>query len=312
VAKGDAVNPQAQAVLDGRRAAGGLPVWQLSAEENRAAFGPVRELIGPGPSVASVSDLVIPGQAGEIPARLYSPVPASDSPAVIVYYHGGGWVIGSVDDWDAVCRALAVASGCTLVSVGYRLAPENPFPAAADDAYDAYAWAAGPALGAGKPMVVAGDSAGGNLAAVTALRAAGASSPALQVLVYPVVDCDLDRKSMHDYGGTEFIINRPDMAWFWDQYVPDPAARRDPRASPLHAPSLAGLPPAYLVTAEHDPLRDEGFEYAERLRAAGVPVMHRHYGSQIHGFYTMVNVMDDADRAVADTAQAIRQAVGAP
>jgi acetyl esterase len=314
VTKGDAINPQAQAVLDGRNAAGVPPIWQLSAQENRAGFEPVREAIGPGPSVASVSDLVIAGQAGEIPARVYSPVAPADSPAVIVYYHGGGWVVGSVDDWDAVCRALAVASGCTLVSVDYRLAPENPFPAAVDDAYDAYTWAAGPALAADKPMVIAGDSAGGNLAAVTSLRAlhSGAPLPALQVLIYPVVDCDLDRKSMHEYGGTEFIINGPDMEWFWDQYLPDPAARRNPYASPLRAPSLASLPPAYVVTAEHDPLRDEGFEYVERLRAAAVPVTHRHYGSQIHGFYTMVNLIDDADRAVADTGRAIRQAVGAP
>jgi acetyl esterase len=131
------------------------------------------------------------------------------------------------------------------------------------------------------------------------------------VLIYPVVDCDLDRKSYHEYGGTEFIVNRPDMEWFWDQYAPDEATRRNPYASPMRAPSLAGLPPAYVVTAEHDPLRDEGFAYVERLTAAGVPVNHRHYGSQIHGFYTMVNVMDDADRAVADTGRAIREAVGA-
>jgi acetyl esterase len=305
-----AINPQAQAVLDGRRAAGAPPAWQLTAEENRAGFGPVRELIGPGPFVASVRDVLIPGQAGNIPARVYEPGP--DSPATVVYYHGGGWVIGSVDDWDAVCRALAVASGCTLVSVDYRLAPEHVFPAAADDAYDAFAWARSQ-IGAGRPMVVAGDSAGGNLAAVTAQRALhnGGLSPVLQVLIYPVVDCDLDRKSYHEYGGTDFIVNRPDMEWFWNQYAPDEATRRNPYASPMRAPSLAGLPPAYVVTAEHDPLRDEGFAYVERLSAAGVPVNHRHYGSQIHGFYTMVNVMDDADRAVADTGRAIREAVGA-
>ncbi len=318
-----AINPQAQAVLDGRRAAGAPPVWQLTAQENRAGFGPVRDLIGPGPLVASVRDVLIPGQAGNIPARVYEPGPGS--PATIVYYHGGGWVIGSVDDWDAVCRALAVAAGCTLVSVDYRLAPEHVFPAAADDAYDAFTWVAASEFGAGKPMVVAGDSAGGNLAAVTALRllhagrgGEGGSSPlgdaaplpALQVLIYPVVDCDLDRKSYHEYGGTEFIVNRPDMEWFWDQYAPDEATRRNPYASPLGAPSLSGLPPAYVVTAEHDPLRDEGFAYVERLSAAGVPVRHRHYGSQIHGFYTMVNVMDDADHAVAATGRAIREAVG--
>jgi len=301
------IDSQAQAVLDGRRAAGVPPVWQLTAEENRAGFGPVRELIGPGPSMASVRDILIPGRAGEIPARVYSPPPApGGSPATVVFYHGGGWVIGSVDDWDAVCRSLALRSGCTLVSVDYRLAPEHAFPAAADDAYDAFVWAQSAEYG-GKPVVLAGDSAGGNLAAVTALRAlhAGDRMPVMQVLIYPVVDCDLDRGSYHEFEGTEFIVNRPDMEWFWTQYAPDEATRRNPYASPLRAPSLAGLPPAYVVTAGHDPLRDEGFAYAERLLAAGVPVKHRHYPSQIHGFYTLVNVLHDADRAVADTAQQI-------
>jgi acetyl esterase len=258
--------------------------------------------------MASVRDILIPGRAGEIPARVYSPPPApGGSPVTIVFYHGGGWVIGSVDDWDAVCRSLALRSGCTLVSVDYRLAPEHAFPAAADDAYDAFVWVQSAEYGT-KPVVVAGDSAGGNLAAVTALRAlhAGDRMPVMQVLIYPVVDCDLDRGSYHEFAGSEFIVNRPDMEWFWAQYAPDEATRRNPYASPLRAPSLAGLPPAYVVTAGHDPLRDEGFAYAERLLAAGVPVQHRHYPSQIHGFYTMVNVLHDADRAVADTAQQIR------
>ena len=160
--------------------------------------------------------------------------------------------------------------------------------------------------------MVAGDSAGGNLAAVSALRARDSGGPriALQVLVYPVTDCDLDRRSYHEYDGDELIVNRRDMAWFWDHYAPDPAARVNPYASPLRASDLAGLPPAYVVTAEHDPLRDEGFAYADRLRAARVPVEHRHYGSQIHGFFTFVNLLDDADKAVAEAGAAIRSAVG--
>ena len=168
-------------------------------------------------------------------------------------------------------------------------------------------------LAAGRPIVVAGDSAGGNLALVTALRARDAGGPALamQLLVYPVADCDLDRRSYHEYDGDEFIVNRGDMVWFWDHYAPDPAARVNPYASPLRAGDLTGLPPAYVITAEHDPLRDEGFECAERLRAARVPVEHRHFGSQIHGFFTFVNLLDDADRAVADAGLAIRAAVGA-
>jgi acetyl esterase len=303
------VNPQARKVLDGRAAAGVPPTWEQTPEEVRAGFGPVREMIGPGPEVGSVRDIEIPGQAGGMHARVYEPVAAP--PGTVVYYHGGGWVLGSVDDWDAVTRALAVASGCRLVSVDYRLAPEHRFPAAIDDAFDALVWV-GSTLAGGRPLVVAGDSAGGNLAAVAALRARDAAGPALalQLLVYPVTDHDVDRPSYRSYDGREFIINRADMVWFWDHYTPDPAARSNPYASPLRATDLSGLPPAYIVTAEHDPLRDEGFGYADRLRAARVPVEHRHYGSQIHGFFTMVNVIDDADKAVAEAGSAIRAAVG--
>jgi acetyl esterase len=303
------VNPQAREVLDGRAAAGVPPTWEQTPSQVREGFAPVREAIGPGPEVASVRDIEIPVQAGGIHARVYEPV--TDPPGTVVYYHGGGWVLGSVDDWDAVTRALAVASGCRLVSVDYRLAPEHRFPAAVDDAYDALAWV-GSSLADRQPLVVAGDSAGGNLAAVAALRARDTSGPALalQVLVYPVTDHDVDRPSYRSYDGREFIVNRGDMVWFWDHYAPDAAARSNPYASPLRAPDLSGLPAAYMVTAEHDPLRDEGFAYADRLRAARVPVEHRHYGSQIHGFFTMVNVLDDADKAVAETGLAIRGAVG--
>jgi acetyl esterase len=245
-----------------------------------------------------------------MPARVYSPSPAARG--LVVYYHGGGWVVGTLDGWDSPLRGLAVASGCDVVSVDYRLAPEHVFPAAADDAYDALAWAASASgLAAGRPIVVAGDSAGGNLAAVSALRARDSGGPhvALQVLVYPVADCDLDRRSYRECDGDELIVNRRDMVWFWDHYAADPASRSNPYASPLRAPSLSGLPPVYLVTAEHDPLRDEGFAYADRLRAARVPVEHRHYGSQIHGFFTFTGVLDDADKAVAEAGSAIRSAV---
>lgn len=304
------VHPQAQHLLDGKAASGAPPLWELTPGEARAGVAANAALIGAGPDVASVRDIVIPSQAGGIPARVYSP--SADAPGVVVYYHGGGWVIGSVDQWDASCRALAVASGCDVVSVEYRLAPEHIFPAAADDAFDAVVWVASVAgLAAGRPIIVAGDSAGGNLAAVTALRGRDAGGPAiaLQVLVYPVTDSDLDRRSYHEYAGTELILNRGDMVWFWDHYAPDPDARVSPDAAPLRATDLAGLPPAYVLTAEHDPLRDEGFAYAERLQAARVPVEHRHFGSQIHGFFTFVNLLDDADRAVTEAGAAIRAAV---
>jgi len=305
---GHSVHPQAQLILDGKAAAGGPPIWELSPDEARAVVEANNAMIGAGPEVASVRDIVIPSQAGGMPARVYSP--AADAPGVVVYFHGGGWVFGSLDGWDASVRALAVASGCDVVSVDYRLAPEHVFPAAADDAYDALVWAASE-LAAGRPVVVAGDSAGGNLAAVSAIRARDFGGPpiALQVLVYPVVDCDLDRRSYRECDGDELILNRRDMIWFWDHYAPDPAARVNPYASPLRATSLTGLPPAYVVTAEHDPLRDEGFGYADRLRAARVPVEHRHYGSQIHAFFTFTGVLDDADKAVAEAGSAIRSAL---
>jgi acetyl esterase len=309
---GVSVHPQAQQILDGKAAAGEPPNWELTPDEARAAVEANTAMIPAGPDLEYVRDIVIPSQAGGLPARLYSP--SSSAPGLVVYYHGGGWVFGSLDGWDASARALAVASGCDVVSVDYRLAPEHVFPAAADDAYDALVWAAstsGPAQG--RPIVVAGDSAGGNLAAVAALRARDFGGPplALQVLVYPVVDSNLDRRSYREYDGDEFFLNRRDMIWFWDHYAPDPAARVNPYASPLRASSLSGLPPAYLVSAEHDPLRDEAFAYADRLRAARIPVEHRHFGSQIHAFFTFTGVLDDADKAVSEVGAAIRSAVDA-
>jgi acetyl esterase len=304
----DSIHPQAQQILDGKAAADGPPLWELTPEEGRAVVAANNAAIGAGPAVASVRDIVVPGQAGGIPARVYSP--AAGAPGVVVYYHGGGWVLGSVDEWDASVRALAVASGCDVLSVDYRLAPEHVFPAAVDDAYDALVWAA-ESLADGRPLVAAGDSAGGNLATVCALRARDTGGPALalQLLVYPVTDHDLDRKSYHKYDGNELILNRRDMVWFWEHYAPDPAARANPYASPQRATDLSGLPPAYIVSAEHDPLRDEVFAYADRLRTAGVPVEHQHYGEQIHAFFTFVNLLDDADKAVSEAGAAIRAAV---
>ena len=307
---GASVHPQAQQILDGKAASGAPPRWELTPAEARAGVEANNAMIPAGPDLESVRDIVIHSQAGGMPARLYSP--SSSAPGLVVYYHGGGWVVGSLDGWDSSVRTLAVASGCDVVSVDYRLAPEHVFPAAADDAFDALVWAASAAgLADGRPVVVAGDSAGGNLAAVAALRSRDFGGPpiALQVLVYPVTDCDLDRRSYREYDGDEYIVNRRDMAWFWDRYAPDTGTRVNPYASPLRAPSLADLPPAYVVTAEHDPLRDEGFAYADRLRAARVPVEHRHYGSQIHAFFTFTGVLDDADKAVTEAGAAVRAAV---
>jgi acetyl esterase/lipase len=301
------MHPQAQEFLAGLAAEEAPPLHELSVEEARALPGIVAEMIGSGPGIANVRDIEIPVASGTVPARVYDPV--EDPPGTVVYFHGGGWVFGTLDDWDAVCRALAVESECRLVSVHYRLAPEHRFPAAADDAYDAFVWAA-ENLGAGGKTVVAGDSAGGNLSAVVALRARDEGGPeiALQVLVYPVVDHDFTTGSYLEHGESALLLDKAGMMWFWGHYAPDVEVRSHPHASPLRAADHSGLPPAHVVIAEFDPLRDEGLEYAAKLEAAGVPVTVRRYDDQIHGFFGMINMMESADTAVAEAGAAIRAA----
>jgi acetyl esterase len=235
------MHPQAQGLLAAMAEEGAPPLYELPLEQAKAVTSVIAELIGPGPDVASVRDIEIPVAAGAVPARVYEPVAVP--PGTIVYYHGGGWVIGCVDDWDAVCRTLAVQSGCRVVSVEYRLAPEHRFPAAADDSYDSFLWVAHN-LAEGRPVIVAGDSAGGNLAAVVALRARDEGGPpiALQVLVYPVVDHDFTKASYEQHGAGGLILNTVEMEWFWDHYAPDVATRSHPHASPLLATDHSKLP----------------------------------------------------------------------
>jgi acetyl esterase len=302
-----AFDAQTQQLLDAWTGSGAPPLVTVTPEEARTPPVTFEQMIGPGPPVHAVRDIEIPGPAGPIPARVYEPVP--DMRGTVVYFHGGGWVLGTLGDFDAVCRMLALASGARVVSVDYRLAPEHRFPAASDDAFAALRWIAD--RHSGEPVVVAGDSAGGNLAAVSALRAREAGGPdvALQVLVYPVVDCDLTRPSYLECAGSDFILNRAEMAWFWDHYVPDEGERAHPYASPIRASSLEGLPPAYIVIAHHDPLRDKGLAYAAALEAAGVPVTLARHDDQIHAFFVLVNLLDCADRAVAEAGAAIRDAL---
>jgi acetyl esterase len=303
------LHPDAQRFLDMVAEADAPPLTSMTPDEARAGSAFFVDLIGPGPEVAAVRDIEIPGPSGAIPARVYKPVP--DPVGTVVYYHGGGFVLGCLDEFDAVCQALAVASGARVVSVDYRLAPEHRFPAAVDDAFAALVGVA--ERHPGDPIVVAGDSAGGNLAAVSALRAREAGGPeiALQVLVYPVVDCDLTRPSYLECSGSDLFLNMAEVVWFWDHYVPDPAEREHPYVSPIRATDLRGLPPAYVVVAGHDPLRDEGLAYAAALESAGVPVTVASYDDQIHAFFWLVNVMESADRAVADAGAAIRSAMAA-
>jgi acetyl esterase len=303
------LHPDARQFLDVIAESGAPPLISMTPDEAREGSAFFVELIGAGPDVAVVRDIEIPGPNGAIPARVYEPVP--DPFGTVVYYHGGGWVLGCLDEFDAVCQALAVASGARVVSVDYRLAPEHRFPAAADDAFAALVQIA--ARHPGEPIVVAGDSAGGNLAAVSALRARETGGPeiALQVLVYPVVDCDFTRPSYVECSGRDLFLNTAELVWFWDHYAPDEADREHPYASPIRAADLAGLPPAYIVVAQHDPLRDEGLAYASALESAGVPVTVARYEDQIHAFFWLVNVMESADRAVAEAGAAIRDAVTA-
>ncbi|MFG6192174.1 alpha/beta hydrolase [Nonomuraea sp. JJY05] len=283
--------------------AGGKPLHEMTPEEARAMGGALGELYGKGPEMARVEEAVIrAADGGSFGARVL--VPAEDPRAVIVYYHGGGWVIGGLDEFDTLGRTLAHRTGCAVVLVDYRLAPEHRYPVAARDAYDALCWAA--AKEPDLPLIVAGDSAGGNLAAVVAQRSRDEGGPAiaLQVLVYPVTDCDLDNASYTD-PANQLMLDRDSMVWFWDHYAPDPATRANADASPLRAGDLSGLPPAVVLTAEHDVLRDEGEAYAERLREAGVPVLSRRFEGQMHVFFTMVNVLPGSAEAITMVAEAI-------
>jgi acetyl esterase len=283
--------------------AGGKPLHEMTPEEARAMGGALGDLYGKGPEMARVEDVVIQAaDGGSFGARVLAPV--EDPRAVIVYYHGGGWVIGALDEFDTLGRTLAHRTGCTVVLVDYRLAPEHRYPVAARDAYDALCWAA--AKEPDLPIIVAGDSAGGNLSAVVAQRGRDEGGPAiaLQVLVYPVTDHDLDNASYTD-PANQLMLSRDSMIWFWDHYAPDPATRANADASPLRARDLSGLPPAVVLTAEHDVLRDEGEAYARRLREAGVPVLFKRFEGQMHAFFTMVNVLPGSAAAIAMVVEAI-------
>ena len=250
--------------------------------------------------------------ASGIQLRLYRP-PVQSSDAIVLYLHGGGWVLGDIEGFDDFCRRFSAASGLILASLEYRLAPEHPFPAALDDSIEALSWIGehANALGADpKKIVVMGSSAGGNLAAVlAATEGIGQDSPIVhQVLIYPVLDSRLEHPSFTENATGMYLTSRQ-MRWYWDQYVPDPADRADPRVSPAHTPSLAGLPSATVVVAEHDPLRDEGREYAARLKADGVAVEFLEFPGQIHGFLAMSGVIGGAEEALDLVARHVSSAV---
>jgi acetyl esterase len=303
------LDPQARFVLDQLAAAGAPQLHEMSPAEARKAFEAM-QLPVPGETVARVENRVLPGPAGEVPARLYVPAGAPERSPGVVYFHGGGWVIGSPDTHDTLCAALANRTGARVLSVDYRLAPEHRFPAAAEDCYAATCWIAehGDAFDVDATrLAVAGDSAGGNLAAVVALMARDREGPRLrhQVLLYPVTDHDFDTPSYLE-NAEGYLLTRDAMRWFWNHYVPDPARRDEPYAAPLRAEKLSGLPPATVVTAEFDPLRDEGEAYAGRLRDAGVAVESIRYDGMIHGFVQLLAVFDAARQAVDGLGERLR------
>jgi acetyl esterase len=293
---------------------GGRPLDELTPEEARGFMAMLADLSGPGPEVERAYDVELAAaDGGSFTVRVL--VPAGDIGALVVYYHGGGWVIGNVDEYDNLARTLANRLHAAVVNVDYRLAPEHRYPAAADDAWTALQWAhteAAEIAGGPVPLIVMGDSAGGNLSAVVAQKARDAGGPELaaQVLIYPVTDADLDNDSFTD-PANQLMLTREGMIWFWDHYAPDLASRANPDASPLRASDFAGLPPAIVVTAEHDVLREEGEAYAERLRAAGVPVVHRRFPGQMHGFFPMVNVLPGSADAIAYVTEQLSRQIGA-
>ena len=302
-----ALHPQARALLQQAADSGLPPLNELDPPAAREQAAAMNEFVGDGPELPRVEELSIPTSSGSVGGRRYDP---GDPAGTVLWFHGGGWVIGDLESHDAMCRLLALESGCEVIAVHYRRAPEHPFPAPLEDCWDALRWASDHA--GRRPLVVGGDSAGGNLAAVCALRARDRGGPALtlQVLVYPVTDCDLSTSSYGQYGaGAETYLTTDEMTWFWDQYIPDEDRRSDPEASPVRAEEHSGLAAALVVTAEHDPLRDDGLAYAHVLRDAGVPVSHHHYDDMIHSFFALVNLLERGNQAVRQAGREIAAAV---
>lgn len=310
------LHPQAQAFIDLLLQRSVPPTHTLSPVDARAFYRERRSVTQPSPGeVAEVRELSAPGPHGAIPLRLYRPLGTqrADVLPVLVYYHGGGWTIGDLDTHDTLCRELANLSGCAVVAVDYRMGPEHRFPAAVDDVLAATRWvrkeAGALGLDAGR-LAVGGDSAGGNLAAVVAIAArdAGDLPIAFQLLIYPATDMRRVHPS-HTSNGQGYVLTSDTIKYFHDHYITDPTHDLDWRASPLLHPDLSRLPPALVLTAGYDPLRDEGLDYARALTAAGNRAVYVCFERQIHGFITMGRLIDEANAAVALCAGELQRAL---
>ena len=291
--------------------AGGKPFEEMTPEEAREMF--TVAFAAPGTGLTTIEDITIAGPGGPLALRIHRP-PAAGPLPVLVFFHGGGWVVGDFSTHDFACQELARLTPCILVSVDYRLSPETRFPGPVDDCYAATEWASQNAAALGAlpdPVAVGGDSAGGHLAAAVALRARDNGLPlALQLLIYPVTDAACDTASYTEFANG-FVLTRLAMLWFWEHFLGPGGDAAHPEASPLRAPDLAGVAPAYVLTAECDVLRDEGERYADRLRAAGVATHSYRYPGQLHGFSTVVGAFDATAVSHELLADALRSAFAA-
>ncbi|WP_018681758.1 alpha/beta hydrolase [Actinokineospora enzanensis] len=307
------LDPQFERYRERRAERRVTPLYEMTLQQARDEdLRSIRDAAGVPEAVAAVEERVVPGPGGELALRVYRPGAAGPSP-VLVYFFGGGWTLGTIDTADAICRRLTNAAGCATVAVGYRLAPEHKFPAAVDDCHATVRWVVAYAAELGidpDRVAVGGDSAGGNLAAAVAL-AARESGPLLvhQLLVYPNTEYGSDTESMRD-NTDRYLFNRESVAWYWNNYLADPADGADPLASPMRAADHSGLPPATIITAEYDPLRDEGERYAARLSDAGVPTHLTRFPGMAHGFFAMFGELPAAAEAVSLAATRLRAAFG--
>jgi acetyl esterase len=311
ITRSEGLHPEVRALLEMMDAQAAPPLETLDPVTARTGRVEAMKMLGGAlDALGRVEDLSVPGPGGDVPVRVYATERGGVCPA-LVYFHGGGFVFGNLDTHDAVCRALAKDSGAVVISVDYRLAPEHKFPAAVDDSHSATRWVADNATALGidaGSIAVGGDSAGGNLATVVAMRCRDAGGPPLasQVLIYPVTNASSFATDSHRELKEGYFLTRAAMDWFTGHYLPSADLARHPEVSPLLAPDLRGLPPALVITAEFDPLRDEGEAYAQRLRQAGVPVTVSRYPGMIHGFVSMRGVLTGGRQAIHEAAEFTR------
>ena len=305
------VDPQVQEFLDQIAALGLPPHYEVGAVQARENAKLRPRAVGP--EVGAVEDRTVPGVGVDVPVRVYWP--EGDGPfPMLVWIHGGGMVVGTIETCDAACRRLCLGASCVVISVGYRLAPEHPFPAAPEDCYAVVAWASGNAeslKGDASRLAVGGESAGGNLAAAVALMSRDRGGPSLvhQSIINPMLDLDFDTES-YLRNAEGYFLTRRTMIWYWEQYLQSAEDKDNPYALPLRAGDLSGLPPALLLAGEYDPLLSETEAYAARLQAAGVPATFTHYPGASHNFYNMPPSVDVAVRAMTEIIDAVKAAFG--